>query len=110
MIVEFNLTNIIFVIIALLSGGWTLIKLAFAQFDKAQDTRHKSVLDHLQKNQEATQTLERDFMAFKAEIPRTYLRRDDYLREAQLLRESISTEIAPIRLSVHRIEDYLIQK
>jgi hypothetical protein len=117
MIVEFNLTNIIFVVIALFSGAWAMAKMLLEKFEKsqlqfenAQDLRFKALTDLLEKDQAATLQLEREFLKFQSEVPRVYIRRDDWVREAQALLETVRAEVAPIRLSVNRIEDYLIQK
>lgn len=108
--VEVNLTQMIFLAISLFSGLWAAAKLFYAQFDKAQELRFKTLTAILEKNQETTLQLERDFLRFQSEIPRVYLRRDDYMRETQTLHESIRAEITPLRASVSRIEDFLIHK
>jgi len=110
MIVEFNLSNLIFLAIALSGGLWALIKLLFAQWEKALDQRFSALTEVMEKDQQVTHQLEREFLRFQSEIPRTYVRRDDYMREAQALQEALQREIAPIRISVNRIEDFLIQK
>lgn len=110
MIVELNLTQIIFLLIALASAVAGGAKLFYGQFERGQELRFKALAAILEKAQESTLKLERDILQLQADIPRLYLRRDDYLRESQTLRESIRAEIAPIRVSVNRIEDFLIQK
>ncbi len=110
MIVEFNLSNLIFLAIALAGGLWALIKLLFAAWEKALDRRFDALGEMMEKDQQVTHQLEREFLKFQSEIPRTYVRRDDYMREAQALQEALQREIAPIRISVNRIEDFLIQK
>jgi len=110
MIVELNLTQIIFLAIAMISAIWAGMKLFYAMFERGQDVRFKGLSATLEKNQETTLELERDFLRFQSEIPRLYMRREDYMRESQALHESIRSEIAPIRVSVNRIEDFLIQK
>ena len=110
MIVEFNLSNLIFLAIAGASAFWAMAKLLFSHFDKSQDARFKGISDILEKNQETAIQLEREFMRFQSEIPRIYLRRDDYVREVQLLQEAIQRDLLPIRNSVTRIEDFLMQK
>lgn len=110
MIIELNLTQVIFLLLALASGLWTGMRLFYRQFEHGQELRFKALADILEKTQESTLKLERDLLQLQADIPRLYLRRDDYLREAQTLRESIRSEIAPIRVSVNRIEDFLIKK
>lgn len=110
MTIELNLANLIFILIALVGAFWALVKLIVGQYEKSLDTRFKTLSETIESAQKTTIQLERDFLNFQAEIPRTYLRRDDYMREAKTLREAISAEIAPIRTSVNRIEDFLIQK
>lgn len=110
MIIEVNLTQMIFLALALISGLGAGAKLFYTQFEKSQELRFKSLTAILEKNQETTLQLERDFLKFQSEIPRVYLRRDDYMREAQALHEAIHRELAPLRVSVNRIEDFLIQK
>lgn len=110
MIVELNLTQIIVLLISLGGAMAAAAKLFYRMFERAQDARFKVLTGVLEKNQDATLKLERDLLQFQADIPRTYLRRDDYMREAQALREAIRAEITPIRVSVNRIEDFLIQK
>jgi hypothetical protein len=110
MIIEVNLTQLIFIIIAVISAVWAVARLFYAQFESAQELRHKALLDRLNENQETTLQLERDFLKFQSEIPRTYMRRDDSMREVQELKETIQREMAPLRISVNRIEDFLIQK
>lgn len=110
MIVELNLANLIWILIVMLSAFWGLVKIIVGQYEKSLDTRFAALSEVIKENQETTLNLERELMRFQTEIPRIYLRRDDYMREVQILRESISTEITPIRNSVNRIEDFLIQK
>ncbi len=110
MSVEFNLSNLIFVLIGLIGGFWAMAKIIVKQYERSLDSRFKTLSETIENAQKTTIELERDFLKFQSEIPHIYLRRDDYLREAQILRESISAEIAPIRTSVNRIEDFLIQK
>ncbi|MCB8748356.1 hypothetical protein LHU53_15755 [Rhodoferax sp. U2-2l] len=110
MIFEFTMTNLLFLVFALVGGYWALTKVIVKQYERSLDARFKALSTTIENAQKTTLDLERDFLRFQSEIPRTYMRRDDYMREAQILRDSISAEIAPIRTSVNRIEDFLIQK
>jgi F0F1-type ATP synthase membrane subunit b/b' len=101
MSVEFNLSNLIFALFALIGGFWALVKIIVSQYERSLDGRFKKLSETIENAQKTTIQLERDFLTFQAEIPRLYLRRDDYMREAKILRESISSEIAPIRTSVN---------
>lgn len=110
MTIEVNLANLIFILIALVGAFWALVKVIIAQYEKSLDARFIALSGSIAKGQEITVQLERDFLEFKAEIPRIYLRRDDYMHDTQALQNAIQREIAPIRVSVNRIEDFLIQK
>jgi hemerythrin len=110
MTIEVNLANLIFILIALFSAAWGALKLLYHQFEKSQDTRFKGISDIFEKHQEAHFQLEREFLKLQSEIPRLYLRRDDHTRELQDLKETLQREMADIRVSVRRIEDFLIQK
>lgn len=110
MTIEVNLANLIFILIALVGAFWALVKIIIAQYEKSLDTRFVTLTKSIADGQAITVQLERDFLEFKAEIPRLYLRRDDYMRESKALHEAIQREITPIRTSVNRIEDFLIQK
>ncbi len=110
MTVELNLANLIIILIALVGAFWGLVKIIINQHEKSLDTRFKSLTESIDKSQEIAIQLERDFLKFQSEIPRVYLRRDDYQREAQVLQDSLQREIAPMRASVSRIENFLMQK
>lgn len=110
MTVELNLTQLIFILAAVFSGLWALGKAMAAQYEKAQDKRFVELIESVNKAQEFTRTLERALLVLQGELPRVYLRREDYLREMHALTESIQREIAPMRISVNRIEDFLLNQ
>lgn len=108
MIVELNLTNLLFIVFALLGGFFTLIKVVVHQFHKSLDTRFAALAEKQQAEEKITRDLERSLLLMQADIPKTYLRRDDYLREVQALQNALQRDIEPIRASLTRIEDYLL--
>lgn len=110
MTIEVNLANLIFILFALVGAFWALVKIIVSQYERSLDARFKTLSETIDKGQEIAMQLERDFLKFQSEIPRVYMRRDDYMRESQALQDSLHREIAPIRASVSRIEDFLIQK
>ena len=110
MTIELNLTNLIFILIASFSGIWALLKSLAVQHERGMDKRFALLNEGMQKNHEVTRNLERDLLLMQSELPRVYLRREDYLREMQALTESIQRELTPMRKSVVRIEDFLINK
>ena len=110
MTIEVNLTQIIFILIALVSAVWAVMRLGYAQFEKSQDGRFRALSDILEKDKITVLNLERDLLRFQSDIPRTYMRRDDAVHETAELKQMILREMAPLRQSVNRIEDFLIQK
>lgn len=110
MTIELTLTNLIFILMALIGAFWAMVKVIVSQYERSLDSRFKTLSATIDKGQEIAMQLERDFLKFQSEIPRVYLRREDYQRESQALQGALQREIEPIRVSVNRIEDFLIQK
>lgn len=110
MILEINLTQLIFILIGITSGFWALARVMYTQFYKSQCAQFQALTDILERYQEKTLQLERELLKFQSEIPRTYMRRDDSMREVQELKEMIQRELGPLHKSVGRIEDFLINK
>lgn len=110
MTIEINLANLIFILIALVGAFWALVKIIVAQYERSLDARFKTLSETIDKGQEIAMELEREFLKFKSDIPHIYLRQDDYRRESQAFQEALQREIKTMRVSVTRIEDFLIQK
>lgn len=108
MIVELNLSNIIFLAIALVGAFWALTKLLVAQYNKALDKRFDAFAETMAEQQKSLYTLERQFLMLQSELPREYMRRDDFAREIKSLHEAVQRDILPMRQSVTRIEDFLL--
>lgn len=108
--IELSITTLIFLIIAIFSGWWALLKMFFMSEQKSRDAQHVQVKEAIANGQKEMLDIERSFMTFQAEVPRIYMRRDDYSREVSDLKEMIQRELAGVRSSVNRIEDHLIQK
>lgn len=107
MSVEFNLANLIFVAIALFSGGWALLKIIAIQFERglkrdlqeqfriqevtakarAQhvDTRLDAMDSALKADASQWQRVERELLNLKADMPLHYVRREDYIRGQSVL-------------------------
>jgi hypothetical protein len=110
MIVEFNLTNIIFVLIALVSGVWAAAKYIatlqaravlqgqefftqqFSSHEKLEFDFHSTLgkrLDGIEVLHRADaaqwQRVERELLTLKADLPLHYVRREDYIRGQSVL-------------------------
>lgn len=129
MIVELNLSNIIFVAIAGIGGLWALIKVIAAQYrnaikrdlqeqfkvqdvtSTAQYDKLNTRLDTLDASAKADtgqwQRVERELLMMKADLPIHYVRREDYIRgqstlEAKVDGVGMKLENALLRASAAR--------
>ena len=111
MIVEFTLSNIIFVLIAGIGGLWALIKVIAAQYrneirrdlqeqfkvqdvtSTAQYDKLNTRLDTLDASAKADtgqwQRVERELLMMKADLPIHYVRREDYIRGQSTLEAKV---------------------
>ena len=110
MTIELNTSNLIFIIAALLTAFWGLLKLIAVQHERGQDKRFLELGTTNQANQDLAVKLEKDLMYLQGELPRNYLRRDDYLREMKTWTDATQRQFDPIRQSLTRIEDFLLKQ
>lgn len=98
MIIEFNLSNLIFIAFGAIAGLWALMKIIALQsqrflkiqFEAQQrlDTVNRGNLDKRLDSMENTsrtessqwQRVERDLLILKADMPLNYVRREDYVQ------------------------------
>ncbi len=98
MTVELNLANLIFILIAMLSAFWALVKIIAVQTQKHLDARFAVQevsrnenqiqitrrLDNIETvNREDTnqwQRVERELMRLQVDMPLNYVRREDYVQ------------------------------
>lgn len=91
MTLELNITHLIgigtFLLTSFVGSLWALIKIISSQQQEKQKEGFtaltqaiNSVGAELRKEVETTRQLEVAFLAFKAELPRDYVRRDDFIR------------------------------
>lgn len=83
--VELELIHLISLVITIIGAFWTIGKLmltqAKAQIDqqfKQFDQRFDQISEHMRTHDESDRRLERQIMELKAELPRDYVRREDY--------------------------------
>ena len=108
MIIELNLANLIFIIIAIIGAFWALAKTLMSQYSKSLCTRLDLITNSLEGQQRSMYALEREFLLLQSSVPREYLRRDDFGRELKALHDAVQREILPLRQSQTRIEDFLL--
>lgn len=66
--------------ITLVGAFWGLAKMLLAQTQRQISTQFEQISVHLKKQEEVERRLEREVMELKAELPREYVRREDYIR------------------------------
>jgi chromosome segregation ATPase len=105
MSIEINLQNILVIVIALVGAFWALLKLMAMQYEKGLETRFKGLAESMTSiktaqatEQATTQRLERELLQFKAELPKDYVRREDFIRAIA----TIETKIDNMALRVER--------
>lgn len=101
----FTLSNLITVITVFFGMLWGLVKIIGAQQEKRLsekfDTLNKSLIgvgEDLRREAEATRLLENSFLRFQADLPRDYVRRDDFVRSVA----TIETRIDNFALRMER--------
>lgn len=110
MTIELNTSNLIFIVAALLTAFWGLLKLIAVQHERSLDKRFVELASTITANSELTRKLEKDLIYLQGELPRNYLRRDDYLREMQAMTDANQRQFDPIVKSLQRIEDFLLSQ
>lgn len=110
MTIELNTSNLIFIVAALLTAFWGLLKLIAVQHERSLDKRFTELAATIKDNQDLALATEKDLISLQGDIPRNYLRRDDYLREMHSMSEATQRQINPILASLTRIEDYLLKQ
>lgn len=109
MSIEVNLANLIFIVIASISGVWALMKIIAMQSQRITNTRfelheqkesanHAALgkrLDSIETTarQEATQwqRMERELLTLKADLPLHYVRREDYIRGQSVIEAKLDS-------------------
>ena len=87
MTVELTLAHLITLALAFIGALWALVKIIVTQQERRLTEKFnqlgaqmQSVGADLRKEAEATRELENAFLKFQAELPREYVRRDDFIR------------------------------
>lgn len=119
MTIELNLANLIFILIAMLSAFWALVKVIaiqnqryldqrFTTQELARNANHNQLakrLDSIESvNREESaqwQRVERDLLRLQASLPLHYVLREDYIRGQSILEakiDGLGTKIENVQL------------
>jgi hypothetical protein len=102
--VEFQLWQLITLILTIVGAFYGLAKLLFAQFERRMDEKHAALgqrLDVLTEENKGWQRVDRDLLSLRLELAERYVKRDDYIRgqtviEAKL--DAISSELRNVQI------------
>jgi hypothetical protein len=102
---ELNAGNLIAIAVGFVGALWALLKVFAVQHEKALEARFKTLNESMTgirtsqaREQENTLRIERELMQFKADLPRDYVRREDFIRAVG----TIETKIDNMALRVER--------
>ncbi len=105
---ELNVANVLVILIAFIGALWALVKIIAHLQEKnleqkmtALTAAMQSVSTSVEKDRESTRALERQFMELRAELPRDYVRREDFIRSIG----TIETKIDNLALRMERALD-----
>lgn len=84
---QFELTTqeVIGFVITLLGAFWGLAKMLLSQTQKQITDQFGQITTHLNKQEEMNRRLEREVMELKAQLPREYVRREDYVQQVAMI-------------------------
>lgn len=96
MTLDINIGSLLALASGFVGALWILVKVIASQQEKALETRFgglslsiANVSSGMQREQETTQRLERELLQFKAELPRDYVRREDFIRAVSIIETKI---------------------
>jgi hypothetical protein len=120
MIIEFNLTNLIFILIAIFSAFWALLKMLavlfkrdlqerFTAMDAVSTSQYQRLNTRLDELSATAKTdsgqwarVERELLTLKADLPLHYVRREDYI-------QAVATIMAKLDAISMRFENILLR-
>jgi hypothetical protein len=106
MTVSLELWQLITLLFAVVSAFWAIARLLMAQAQRNIDEKFRGIGEHMKGQDESSRRLERDLMELKAELPRDYVRREDYTQAIA----TIMTKIDAMTLRVEAMFRDLITK
>lgn len=103
---ELELWQLITLMLTVIGGFWGMAKLLLAQAQAQINQKFKEISEHMGKQDESARRLERELMELKTELPRDYVRREDYTQAIAI----IMTKIDALGLRIENIFQQVILK
>ncbi|MCW5666512.1 MAG: hypothetical protein KIT35_21990 [Piscinibacter sp.] len=96
MTIQFELWHLISLGAMIISAFYGMARMLMAQASKAIDEKFNRIAETLKAQDENARRLERELLDLKAELPRNYVRREDYVQAIA----SIMTKLDGLSLNV----------
>jgi hypothetical protein len=97
--IELEFWHLVMLTCSIIGAFWGLAKMILAQAQKNIDEKFAGMVVHLNRQDDNARRLERDLMEMRAELPRDYVRREDYT-------QAIATIMTKIDAMGLRVESY----
>ncbi len=82
---ELSVQELIGFVITLMGTFWGLAKMLLSQTQKQITDQFTQITNHLSQQQEIDRRLEREVLELKAQLPREYVRREDYVQQVAMI-------------------------
>ena len=82
---ELSVQELIGFVITLMGTFWGLARMLLSQTQKQITDQFSQITTHLNKQEEMDRRLEREVMELKAQLPREYVRREDYVQQVAMI-------------------------
>lgn len=87
--VEFELWQLITLIITMIGGFYGMAKLLLLQAKQQINEKFSEISTHMKGQDEGARRLEREVLELKAQLPRDYVRREDYVQAVAVIMTKI---------------------
>jgi len=101
MTVSLELWQLISLLMAVISAFWAIARMLMAQAQKSIDEKFRAMGDHMRTQDEAGRRLERELMDLRAELPRDYVRREDYTQAISTIMTKIDNVAMRVETAIH---------
>ena len=82
---ELSVQELIGFVITLMGTFWGLAKMLLSQTQKQITDQFTQITNRLSQQQEIDRRLEREVLELKAQLPREYVRREDYVQQVAMI-------------------------
>lgn len=96
--IELDLWQAIILISMTMGAFWGMAKMLMAQSNRSLDEKFKEIKERLDTQDDSERRMERQIADMRAELPREYVRRDDFLRAIA----GFDVRVDQLRLTIER--------